>query len=208
MRHRSRLIAAILALAAPAAAHASTFEFYEGNNCTQDKLGGINLDDHLTSGQDEITILSGSVLRIVGIPIGSRQPWHDEARSVRVTTGWTHTREPRTARISIYDSPDAKRDDDWVVIRVSDATQIPPEGICIGSFEKNFDQAGVYLERHPKNGLDGKISYVGSTCDAACRDDLTPDPNAVTKQPLKIITPAPGLRGPAPVRVIPRVRHL
>lgn len=171
MTHRLVLAAAAIAACACSPAHAATFEFFEGNNCTQQKLGGLNTIDH-RAGRDRITVLS-RVFRTGALPIPLPvQAWNDEARSVRITSEWRRQQEPRTARVSLYDSPARKKTDDWVVVVVRDVTQIPAAGICVGSFERRFDRDGVFLERHPNNGLDGKISYIASDCNAACRADI------------------------------------
>lgn len=173
------ILAPLTAMLFAAPASAATFEFFEGNNCTQKKLGGVNTMDHLQHGRDKITVLSRNIVNFAGIPVSSRQPWNDEARSVRITTDWRRQKEPRTSRVAIYDSPDARRDDDWAVIVVRDVMLIPPDGVCVGSFERRFDRDGVFLERHPQNGLDGKISFIISHCDAGCRANVARNPKAI-----------------------------
>lgn len=184
----SAIFASAFAVATPASA--TIIEFYEGNNCTQKKLGGANLRVHLDNDADRVVILSRNIVRAIGIPISNANPWNDEARSARITTNWRAVREPRGISVTIYDSPDAKKNDDWARIVIRDATLIPPEGVCIGSFERNFDRNGVYLERYPHNGLDGKISYIQSNCDAACRANLTPDPSPPAR-PKLVVKPTP-----------------
>lgn len=169
--------AALAALAIGHPASATTFEFFEGNNCSQDRLGGTNTIEHLRSKSDAYPILSPTIWKFAGITTSNSQPWGDEARSVLITTNWKRQREPRTGKIYIYDDPHGKKSDDWVIIVIQDAEQIPASGLCIGTFERPFDRNGVFLERHPQNGLDGKISYITSLCQAACRENLTTDPN-------------------------------
>lgn len=158
-------------------ANAVVFEFFEGNNCTQDRLGGFNTIEHIGDKIDYRYVLSPTVWKFAGITTSNSQPWGDEARSVRITSNWRRQREPRTARLEVYDNPDGKRDDDWVAIIVRDAELIPAEGMCIRTFERPLDRNGVFLERHPQNGLDGKISFIRSICNAGCRTNLTTDPN-------------------------------
>ena len=169
--------ASLAMFAASQSAHAATLEFFEGNNCTQDRLGGTNTIEHLRSGGDAYSILSPEIWKFAGITTSNSQPWGDEARSVLITTNWKRQREPRTGKIYIYDDPHGKKSDDWVVIVIRDAEQIPANGLCIGTFERPFDRNGVFLERHPQNGLDGKISYITALCQATCRGNLTTDPN-------------------------------
>ena len=180
MRTGNLLIGAALAVVAAITAQsasAATLEFFEGNNCTQNKLGGTNTISHIGMSADSYAVLSPTVWKFAGITTSNSQPWNDEARSVLITTNWKRQREPRTGRIVIYDSPKADKSDDWVAIIIQDAEQIPASGLCIGTFERPFDRNGVFLERHPQNGLDGKISFISSQCNAACRANLTTDPN-------------------------------
>lgn len=178
--------ALVVAVTTPASA--SIIEFYEGNNCTQKKLGGLNTAEHLSTGKDKVIILNRDIIRVMGIPMSNAHPWNDEARSARITSNWRDEREPRTSYVSIFDNPNASKGDDWARIHIRDATLIPPEGVCVGSFERNFSREGIYLERYPHNGLDGKVSVVNSWCNSACRANLTPDSNAAATTPKLVIT--------------------
>jgi len=91
------------AIAGGQSAHAATLEFFEGNNCSQDRLGGTNTIKHLRGGGDAYPILSPTIWKFAGITTSNSQPWGDEARSVLITTNWKRQREPRTGRIYIYD---------------------------------------------------------------------------------------------------------
>ena len=48
---------------------------------------------------------------------------------------------------------------------------MPERGVCVRSFENNFNRDGVRLERYPQNGIDGKISRIETRCDASCVGD-------------------------------------
>ena len=204
------LAAAILAAASTGTpAQAVIFEYFEGNNCTQKKLGAGD-SSKMTSDVARTNLrLPGRDLATAIVVFAS--PWaapllsggyNDEIRSVRVTSNWRTVREPRSAAIAFYDDPKGAEDDDWARLYVSDATLIPDEGVCVGSFEKAFSRYGLRLERHPKIGLDGKISHIKFFCDAACRGNLTPDqtPVATTTQPLAPAKPkyVPSERRPGP----------
>lgn len=164
-----RLLGMALATAACGAAQpaaAITFEFYEGNNCTQKMVGGYNAVENSLGkrdhGVDVTAMLRGN---------------NDEARSLKISTSWPRVRDTSGFNLQIYDSPDKAKDDDWVVVYVIDPKQLPPGGLCIGSFERNFDRNGVFMWRNPRNGLDGKVSALTLQCDI-CRRVLTPDEQA------------------------------
>lgn len=149
------IAAAIIATSAwGAPAYAASFQFFEGNNCTQAALGAINHEK--LAGYSKWSLVPGQF------------GWNDEARSVLIRSNWRTTVEPRQMDIDIFDSPEWSKDDDWVKIVVKDAMLIPPEGVCVKSFERPFNRDGVYIELHPNNGLDGKVSRISLNCDAAC----------------------------------------
>lgn len=187
------LAAAILAAASTGTpAQAVIFEYFEGNNCTQKKLGASDVGNLRNEVLGWNMKRVGEDLRRVALvfvpfiaPIMTNT-YNDEIRSLRVTSNWRTLREQRSAVIAVYDDPNGKTNDDWAKLYVSDATLIPDEGVCIGSFERAFSGYGMRLERHPNNGLDGKISHIKFFCDAACRGNLTPDPTpvATATQPL------------------------
>lgn len=155
MKTRTIAAAAIIAASAwGAPACAASFQFFEGNNCTQAALGAIN--------HEQLAGYTGRSL------VPGQFGWNDEARSVLIRSNWRTTVEPRQMDIEIFDSPEWSKDDDWVKIVVKDAMLIPPEGVCVKSFERPFNRDGVYIELHPNNGLDGKVSRISLNCDAAC----------------------------------------
>ena len=165
-------VAALVGIIAASPAQAASFQFFEGNNCRQKALGVID--------QDRMNGAARSYLLRAGnqsfLSTGTWHGWNDEARSVRITSNWQTVSEPRRMTLTLFDSPGEKKDDDWARIVVSDATLIPPEGVCVGSFERPFNRNGISLERHPDNGLDGKVSVIYLDCDAACRANMTAVP--------------------------------
>lgn len=74
---------------------------------------------------------------------------NDEARSL-----WMPNSGPWS--LVLYDSPDARTDDDYAEIRAP-RTPDPRGGVCIASFETRGSPLVTY---HRKNGLDGKVSHV------------------------------------------------
>ena len=165
-------LAAILPMAWAAPAEAAIFEFYEGNNCTQKKLGSVDTALH---DKRVLPFWSVNLQKNAGIPnallpfvVWRFGGWNDEARSVRVSTNWRHTAEHRRAQVTVYDSPGGSTSDDWVRIIVDDVQRVPERGVCVGTLENNLNRDGVRLERHPKNGIDGKISRIETLCDIAC----------------------------------------
>lgn len=165
MKTFTLLATALLGLSAALPAHAASIQFFEGNNCTQSPLEGFNTDRYIFN----VNLTSGTLgARIVN------GGWNDEARSVRILSHWRTKRDLRRFVLEVYDHPKGRDHDDWARIIVRDARLIPPEGVCIGSFERAFNRNGVAIERHPNNGLDGKVSRVVLVCDAACKSDLTP----------------------------------
>lgn len=141
--------------ASPAAA--VTFEFFEGNNCRQSMIGAYNYV-HPAGALSRIDQGRNVTYAIRGK--------NDEARSVRVSTSLPTVTDVKGLNLQIYDHPDAKRNDDFVIIYILDPTQIPREGLCIPSFEANFDRNGVFMWRQPRNGLDGKVSALIAQCNA------------------------------------------
>jgi len=107
--------------------------FYEGNN------GSQNLVCTLKVKMDRINFKNDSY----GCD-------NDEARSLVLSYVKAGT------RITIYDSPDAKTNDDYTVITVK--RSIPY--YRVNSFQGNINDDYVKATYHRKNGLDGKVSYV------------------------------------------------
>ena len=147
-------LAAVFA-AQPAAA--ITFEFYEGNNCRQKMVGAYNYKLQGTGRRDQGTDITAALR-------GNK----DEARSLKITTGLPRVTDVKGVNIQIFDSPSHQLNDDFVVVYIVDPRQIPAQGLCIGSFERNFDRNGVFMWRQPRNGLDGKVSSLKLQCDT-CR---------------------------------------
>jgi hypothetical protein len=103
-------------------------EFFEGNAGTQDSV-------HQTSDR-------------AGQNFRPRQ--NDEARSVVL-------RNVRVGcRITVFDSPDGHRSDDYCVITVIRAS---PRYV-VGTFERTFSDDVVEVRYTPRNGLDGKVSRI------------------------------------------------
>lgn len=165
-------VSALMGIAAACPAQASSFQFFEGNNCTQKALGAID-QDRMNGGARSYLLRAGNQSFL---STGTWHGWNDEARSVRITSNWRTVSEPRRMVLTLFDSPGEKKDDDWARIVVSDATLIPAEGVCVGSFERPFGRNGISIERHPDNGLDGKVSVIYLDCNSACRADMTAVP--------------------------------
>ena len=171
---KSSMFALLATLIAAAPAHAATFEFYEGNNCTQKKLGSIDTALHNASRPTATLNLqqfNGIPMPLVPFVFWRSGGWNDEARSVRVTSKWRNRLEHRRARVTVFDSPGGSTGDDYVRVIVDDVRNIPEAGICVRSFERNFNRDGVRLDRFPQNGIDGKISRIETKCDASCVAD-------------------------------------
>ena len=60
------------------------------------------------------------------------------------------------AKITIYDNPDGKTNDDWAVIEVLKTAS----SYTVNSFERSYEDAHVRVTFHRKNGLKGKVSRV------------------------------------------------
>lgn len=175
MASSTHVLCAIL-VATTVPADAATFEFYEGNNCTQTKLGSIDTGLH-TPAQPTMSLnlqqFSGIPMPLLAFVFWRSGGWNDEARSVRVTSKWRTRSEYRRADLSVWDHPrgPAGSRDDYVRVIVDDVRSVPERGVCVGSFENNFNRGGVRLERFPQNGIDGKISRIVTKCDANCQND-------------------------------------
>jgi len=72
---------------------------------------------------------------------------NDRARSAKIYSDGPIT-------FTVYDSPDAKTNDDYAVIRVKTAVN----GFYISTFEKNYNDDNISVTYYSKNGLDGKVS--------------------------------------------------
>lgn len=103
---------------------------YEGNHATQNKVCGIALAD--------------SEVRFSGN--GSCD--NDEARSLVLTLARAGT------RVSLYDSPDCRTNDDHTIVRAKRDLFRK----VIGSFERSFSDDDVEVVFRRSNGLDGKVS--------------------------------------------------
>jgi len=106
-------------------------EFYEGNDCTEERLGSVPY------AQAQWDLLKG------GGPIPN-----DEARSLRlVNVG--------TGRIKLYNSPGGQLDDDWTEIQVKQAIGV----YDVGTFDEPKEDA--YVKVIPNGGrLDGKVARI------------------------------------------------
>lgn len=76
---------------------------------------------------------------------------NDEARSLRLEN------VRRNCVIFVYDDPRGRINDDWTAIRVKRFAR----NYVVRSFERSYEDEFVKVEYHRKNGLDGKVSYVG-----------------------------------------------
>lgn len=131
------ILAAACGAAVPAAAQ--RFTFFSGNNCRETRLGQFDAARY-PGGSHDVTFASGK---------------NDEARSVRIVRGAS-----RGGTLTVYDTPRGRNasKDDYVGISVTTA-QLPPQGVCVRSFERVFTAPGVQIvNTHWVNGLDGKVS--------------------------------------------------
>lgn len=110
---------------------------YEGNHATQDIVCGI----------------PGGETTAINFKSGSRRGCeNDEARSARLfglRAGTT---------ITVFDSPDGKRSDDYMVVRV--LKDLGGHAVTIPSFHTSYKDAYVDVQARYHNGLDGKVSRV------------------------------------------------
>ncbi|MBI0434368.1 hypothetical protein [Roseomonas sp. KE0001] len=146
---RSRLATCLLGgcLALSAAGQAKALDdliFYEGNGCTQDIV--FTYDSRVARNDN---------CKRSGPCDGD----NDEARSLRILKS-----AAMNTRIVVFDSPDARQDDDFTVIDILRPDFMEDQGYCLRSFEQNFDtpreNQGILVDYVRKNGLDGKISRV------------------------------------------------
>jgi len=110
-----------------------TLMFLEGNNCMEDVVGEMS-DMH---GQ-RINLKQENSFK------------NDEARSLvllNVQGG---------SRLTIFDSPEGNRDDDWTEIFIKKEFDV----YCVGTFEQNYEDEVVQVVFHQVNGLDGKVSRI------------------------------------------------
>ncbi|CCN49561.1 hypothetical protein MADA3029_510121 [Vibrio nigripulchritudo MADA3029] len=111
--------------------------FWEGNGATQDQVGNaLEADQHYS----------------IDCKDGDQGFDNDEARSVKLV----NIKSPVT--ITVYDSPDKSKDDDWTRIEVTEAF----EGeVIVRTFEESGKpHQAVEVSYYSDNGLDGKVSYI------------------------------------------------
>ncbi|WP_052704080.1 hypothetical protein [Vibrio nigripulchritudo] len=111
--------------------------FWEGNGATQDQVGNaLEADQHYS----------------IDCKDGDQGFDNDEARSVKLV----NIKSPVT--ITVYDSPDKSKDDDWTRIEVTEAF----EGeVVVRTFEESGKpHQAVEVSYYSDNGLDGKVSYI------------------------------------------------
>ena len=75
---------------------------------------------------------------------------NDEIRSVVLEN------LPKGTRLTVYDNPDGKTDDDWTTLVIK---EYKPK-IVIRHFEETKETSDYRMDYHRKNGLNGKISRV------------------------------------------------
>ena len=76
---------------------------------------------------------------------------NDEARSAELS------QVPAGTKITVYDSPDMKTNDDYTVITVLNDIF---DSVIIYSFERTYSDYHVRVSYHRVNGLDGKVSSI------------------------------------------------
>jgi hypothetical protein len=124
----------------------STLVFYEGDNCTQQVKGlyeaGGESDDHFTRCNDYT---------------GEGTCHNDDIRSMLIQPGVRKGKE-----IRVYDDQDGTLNDDYTSIYRGGQTMEAP--FCINGFEHDTSareaDAGITVNHHHHNGLNGKISYI------------------------------------------------
>lgn len=112
--------------------------FYEGNGCSQDIVFTYDSERSADDNCQNSGACDGD---------------NDEARSLLIVG----IAKPGT-RIRVYDSPSASLTDDYAIIDI--LPNLPPEGVCIRTFEQSVSRRGYRMSYVHKNGLDGKISHV------------------------------------------------
>ena len=109
---------------------------YEGNGATQDIVCAFPAT-HST--------------QKVNFKKSSNDCENDEARSAELS------QVPAGTKITVYDSPDMKTNDDFTVITVLNDIV---DSLIIYSFEKSYSNYYVHVTYHRDNGLDGKVSSI------------------------------------------------
>lgn len=104
--------------------------FYEGNSGTQNIVKVITLSQSLKT--------------------QLKKSENDEARSVILYNA------PDGKLLSVYDSPNASKKDDWTEIYVKKSLTKN----VINSFERDIDKENYEVHSHFHDNLDGKISYI------------------------------------------------
>lgn len=113
---------------------------YEGNDGRENIVCTINID-YVNRNNDEINFKKDS--------IGCD---NDETRSMKITKALNGT------KITLWDNPDGKTNDDWVEIEIIANIN---RSITIGSYERNVNDNPLYkVTYHRDNGLDGKVSRI------------------------------------------------
>lgn len=107
--------------------------FFEGNSCTQDRVGSLDASQPWNLNLKKSTRID-----------------NDEIRSARLLM------VPRGTVIRVYDSPEGKKSDDWTEISV---LRTVPQ-ISINTFEASVSTSDMTQVFHKHNGLDGKISRI------------------------------------------------
>ncbi|MGK7923049.1 MAG: hypothetical protein AB4080_23920 [Trichodesmium sp.] len=119
-------------------AFAGGLVFYEGNNCTQDVVAtydpSVDVNDNCKD---------------------TSRCQNDEARSLLIQGLAEYS------TVSVYDNPDAAQDDDYSIIKIRSVSG--GDTVCIGTFEKDYDNGEVEVIYERDNGLDGKISHITVT---------------------------------------------
>ncbi|GAB4151906.1 MAG: hypothetical protein Fur0046_31380 [Cyanobacteria bacterium J069] len=114
----------------------ATITWFEGNDGTQDV---IRRDSFI-----------GSKPYSIASDLKKVRGQNDEIRSAVLEY------IPVNTRITVYDSPDGKTNDDWATLVVKDYKR----RIVIRHFEESQETTDYSLQYHRKNGLNGKISRI------------------------------------------------
>ncbi len=125
----------------------SRIKFWEGNGCDQDNLGSVKVGDCEGEGHC--------------VTWGDTKSWN-----LKETDDWIPNDEARSCTlkdvpagtvITLYDSPDGDKDDDWTQITVNQRTT---NDVCVPSFEDDFSDEWYTQNYHKNNGLQGKVSRI------------------------------------------------
>ncbi len=132
---RNIVICSIIAVASVSQpAMAGDFTFFEGINGSQNNKGNVS--------------------DAAGQTFNLKKP-HAPVQNDEVKSVVLHDVRVGTI-LTVYDSPDGKKSDDWAEIKVKKAVQ----QYTVNTFEKTYSDDTVDVTYTPNNGLNGKVSRI------------------------------------------------